>query len=110
MLMLVSDSPASVPIIPTFLYAIEHPSPEPQTLGPQLLPGPSTGSLVPDAVSAQSGRSPPATSAPSTPSPSPLLSLFDNTTFSMQEIQTTPGTDVQVADPQTNQTADAAVG
>lgn len=98
-------SPASVPIIPTFLYAIDHPSPEPQTLGPPLLPGPSTSSLVLDTVSTQSGRSPPAPS-----SPSPLLSMFDNTTFSMQEVQTTPGTDVQPADVQTNQTTDAAVG
>ncbi|XP_075881661.1 chromaffin granule amine transporter [Nelusetta ayraudi] len=92
-----------VPIIPTFLYAIDHPSPEPQTLGPPLLPGPSTSSLVLDTVSTQSGRSPPAPS-----SPSPLLSMFDNTTFSMQEVQTTPGTDVQPADVQTNQTTDAA--
>uniref|UniRef100_A0A669E1Q9 Solute carrier family 18 member A1 n=1 Tax=Oreochromis niloticus TaxID=8128 RepID=A0A669E1Q9_ORENI len=30
-----------LPIIPTFLYAIEHPSPEPQTAQPSLLPLPS---------------------------------------------------------------------
>lgn len=103
-------SSASVPIIPTFLYAIDHPSPEPQTLGPPLLPDPSTSSLVLDTVSPQSGTSPPVTSSYTTSSLSPLLSLFDNTTFSMQEVQTTAGADVQPADLQTNQTIDATVG
>lgn len=103
-------SSSSVPIIPTFLYAIDHPSPEPQTLGPPLLPGPSTSSLVLETVSPESGMSPPVTSSHTTSSLSPLLSLFDNTTFSTQEVQTTLGADVQPADLQTNQTTDATVG
>lgn len=99
-----------MPIIPTFLYAIDHPSPEPQTLGPPLLPDPSTSSLVLETVSPQSGMSPPVTSSYASSSLSPLLSLFDNTSFSMQEVQTTPGADVKPADPQTNQTMEATVG
>lgn len=97
-------SSASVPIIPTFLYAIDHPSPEPQTLAPPLLPGPSTSSLAQDTVS------PPVTSSYTSSSLSPLLSLFDNTTFSTQEVQTTPGADVQPADLHTNGTIDTTVG
>lgn len=93
-----------MPIIPTFLYAMEHPSPEPQTMEPSLLPGPSTSSLVLDTPSDQSPGSPPATPF------SPLVSLFDNTTFSLQEVQTEPSPDPEPADLQANQTTDAAVG
>lgn len=96
--------PASVPIIPTFLYAMEHPSPEPQTMGPSVLPGSSTSSLVLNTPSDQIPGSPPGTSF------SPLVSLFDNTTFSLQEVQTDPSLDPEPADLQANQTADAAVG
>uniref|UniRef100_A0A7N5ZX05 Major facilitator superfamily (MFS) profile domain-containing protein n=1 Tax=Anabas testudineus TaxID=64144 RepID=A0A7N5ZX05_ANATE len=57
-----SPPPSTVPIIPTFLYAMDHPSPEPQTAQtrPQL----------------------------SSPTPSLLISLFNNETFSLQEVQT----------------------
>ncbi|KAI3372999.1 hypothetical protein L3Q82_023439, partial [Scortum barcoo] len=90
--------PSSVPIIPTFLYAMEHPSPEPQTAQASLLPQPSSSAPLLGTQSEQSPRSSP----PTFPS---LLSLFDNTTFSLQEIQTepspeatdqtSPGTDLQ---------------
>ncbi|KAM6930940.1 chromaffin granule amine transporter [Xenentodon cancila] len=96
-----------VPIIPTFLYAIEHPSPEPQTALPSQLtlpdtqpsqppssevltsrwssqlPRPSYSSPVPGTDPQQSPQVPP-------PSFSSLVSLFDNTTFSLQEIRTDP--------------------
>lgn len=83
---------------------MEHPSPEPQTMGPSVLPGPSTSSLVLDTPSDQSPGSPPATPF------SPLVSLFDNTTFSLQEVQTEPSPDPEPANLQANQTSDAAVG
>ncbi|XP_068559131.1 chromaffin granule amine transporter [Cebidichthys violaceus] len=68
-----------VPIIPTFLYAMEHPSPEPQTAQPSLLPLPSRSAPIPGTPSARSPRS------------SPLLSLFDNSTFGLRsEIRTEP--------------------
>ncbi|KAF6715633.1 Chromaffin granule amine transporter [Oryzias melastigma] len=70
-----------VPIIPTFLYAMEHPSPEPQT-SELPLPG-LTGSKRP------SPTPPSAQPVPrlSPSSFSPLVSLFDNSTFSLQQVQ-----------------------
>ncbi|XP_040011583.1 chromaffin granule amine transporter [Xiphias gladius] len=116
-----------VPIIPTFLYAMEHPSPEPQTAQPSLLPLPSRGASRPGVVPSQapspgsnlqtSSQTPqasqlsrPSHSAPvpgrqseqstlsSPPTFSPLVSLFDNTTFSLQEIRTEPTPDTGPAD------------
>ncbi|XP_047237814.1 chromaffin granule amine transporter [Girardinichthys multiradiatus] len=104
-----------VPIIPTFLYAMEHPSPEPQTVQPSLLPQPSLGAPHLDTVTSQppSSRSnlqtPSWTSQLSPPSSrtpilspelqqrsrlSLLVSLFDNLTFTLQESRTegTPDT------------------
>ncbi|XP_068424997.1 chromaffin granule amine transporter [Clinocottus analis] len=62
-----------VPIIPTFLYALEHPGPEPQD-APSALPG--RGAPIPGPPTERSPRS------------SPLASLFDNSTFSLQEART----------------------
>ncbi|XP_036955399.1 chromaffin granule amine transporter [Acanthopagrus latus] len=94
-----------VPIIPTFLYAMEHPSPEPQAAQPSLLPLPSQSAPILDTQSEQS----PSSSPPTFP---PLVSLFDNTTFSLQEIRTepTPGGDLTSSTPdrQINETTDAA--
>ncbi|XP_031735775.1 chromaffin granule amine transporter-like [Anarrhichthys ocellatus] len=88
-----------VPIIPTFLYAMEHPSPEPQTTQPSLLPLPSRSAPIPGTPSARSPRS------------SPLLSLFDNSTFSLHsEIRTepTPPNAEPTTDLQLNETTDAS--
>ncbi|XP_051250309.1 chromaffin granule amine transporter isoform X2 [Dicentrarchus labrax] len=113
-----------VPIIPTFLYAMEHPSPEPQTAQPSLLPLPSHGAPRLGTVPSQS-PSPtsnlqtsqlpqPSRSAPvldtqpeQRPPPSfpPLVSLFDNATFSLQEIRTEPTADAEPTD-QTSSTTD----
>ncbi|XP_034055213.1 chromaffin granule amine transporter [Gymnodraco acuticeps] len=100
-----------VPIIPTFLYAIEHPSSELQTAQPSLVPVPSLSAPRLGTVTAQSpsprlkfqtsSRSSdfpePSHSAPvlgtqsdQSPRLSPLVSLFDNSTFSLQEIRTEP--------------------
>ncbi|XP_074495974.1 chromaffin granule amine transporter isoform X2 [Sebastes fasciatus] len=111
-----------VPIIPTFLYAMEHPSPEPQTAQPSLLPRPSLGvpsqspsprsDLQTSRGTAQQPR--PSHGAPvlgtqseQSPRSSPLVSLFDNSTFSLQEIRTdpTPDTEPTAADLQINGTA-----
>ncbi|GLD73363.1 chromaffin granule amine transporter [Lates japonicus] len=100
-----------VPIIPTFLYAMEHPSPETQTAQPSLLPLPSHGAAGWGTVPSQSPSADLQTSsqtsqpsqlpqpepgAPvlgtqsSPPARPPLVSLFDNSTFSLQEIRTEP--------------------
>ncbi|MEQ2216063.1 hypothetical protein XENOCAPTIV_010174, partial [Xenoophorus captivus] len=104
-----------VPIIPTFLYAMEHPSPEPQTLQPSLLAQPSLGAPHLDTVTSQppssrsnlqtpswtSQLSPPSSRTPilspesqQRPRLSLLVSLFDNLTFTLQESRTegTPDT------------------
>ncbi|XP_034727931.1 chromaffin granule amine transporter [Etheostoma cragini] len=107
-----------VPIIPTFLYAMEHPRPEPQTAQPSLLPVPTLGSsrfsTVPSqspslrsnlqafSQSSQSSQLPRishsgpyhGTQSKQSPQFSPLVSLFDNLTFSLQKIltETTPDT------------------
>ncbi|KAM3610999.1 uncharacterized protein V6R79_012042 [Siganus canaliculatus] len=65
-----------VPIVPTFLYAMEHPSPEPAAAQPSLLPLPS--------------RAAPSLDTEAAASPRPLVSLFDNASFSLQEVQTEP--------------------
>nr|XP_046242483.1 chromaffin granule amine transporter [Scatophagus argus] len=80
-----------VPIIPTFLYAIEHPSPEPQTAQPSLLPLPTLSAPVLDTQSEQS----PQLSSPTFP---PVVSLFDNTTFSLQDTWTESPPDVEPTD------------
>ncbi|KAK9521966.1 hypothetical protein VZT92_018468 [Zoarces viviparus] len=88
-----------VPIIPTFLYAMEHPSPEPQTPRPPQTPQPPLLPLP--------SRSAP---IPGTPS-SPLLSLFDNSTSSLHsEIRTepTPPDAEPTADLQLNETTEAS--
>ncbi|XP_068594631.1 chromaffin granule amine transporter [Brachionichthys hirsutus] len=85
-----------VPIIPTFLYAMNHPSPEPPTARPSPPPRLGLGAPRPPTVSTQSPSESsnlqagaPAQDAPSpVPTYPPLLSLFDNTTFSLQESQT----------------------
>ncbi|XP_062238042.1 chromaffin granule amine transporter [Platichthys flesus] len=90
-----------VPIIPTFLYALEHPSQEPQTAQPSLLPLPShrVGLLGTDTE----------TPVPTSP---PLVSLFDNTTFRLQEIRPKPTSDPeltqQTTDLQINDTSGAS--
>ncbi|XP_070820572.1 chromaffin granule amine transporter isoform X1 [Chaetodon trifascialis] len=122
-----------VPIIPTFLYAMEHPSPEPQTLlssvlpslggpgldtvspasdpqtssrtsRPSLLPQPSHGAPIPDTQLEQSPRSSP-------PAVPPLVSLYDNATFSLQGVRTEPSPEPtdQTSTDRVNQTTDAAV-
>ncbi|XP_069379592.1 chromaffin granule amine transporter [Paralichthys olivaceus] len=85
-----------VPIIPTFLYAMEHPSPQPQTAPPSLLPLPSHRAALP-------GTETPA------PALSPLVSLFDNTTFSPQDIRTELTSDPELTDQTSdlNETSDA---
>ncbi|XP_051806548.1 chromaffin granule amine transporter [Acanthochromis polyacanthus] len=107
-----------VPIIPTFLYAMEHPSPEPQTTQPSLLPLPGLGasrlgtaaSQLPssDLRTSQLPRLPqPSHSAPvlgpeseQPPSTfSPLVSLFDNKTFSLQENRAEATPDTKPTDP-----------
>ncbi|XP_070690220.1 chromaffin granule amine transporter [Pempheris klunzingeri] len=125
-----------VPIIPTFLYAMEHPSPEPQTAQPSLLPLPSLGaphsgtvpSQPPSASSnlqtssrtSQPSQLPrPSDGAPtlgtqseqsprSSPPSSHLVSLFDNTTFRLQEIRTEPTPDTKPTD-QTSPTSDLQI-
>ncbi|XP_040897605.1 chromaffin granule amine transporter isoform X2 [Toxotes jaculatrix] len=116
-----------VPIIPTFLYAMEHPSPEPQTALPSLLPLPSHVASQPPSLgsdlqassrTSQPSQLPlPSHSTPvlgtqseqspraSPPTFSPLVSLFDNTTFSLQEIRTEPTPDPTPTD-QTSVTTD----
>ncbi|XP_034548382.1 chromaffin granule amine transporter [Notolabrus celidotus] len=129
-----------VPIIPTFLYAMEHPSPEPQTVQPSLLPlsSLSESQLPPQSPSSRSNpRTSSWTSQPSQllkpslsalllgkpseeisrsspPTLPPLVSLFDNTTFSLQEIQTEQTPDAELvnqtgptSEQQINETANA---
>ncbi|XP_030581739.1 chromaffin granule amine transporter-like [Archocentrus centrarchus] len=127
-----------VPIIPTFLYAIEHPSPEPQTAQPSLLPlhglhasplgtapsqpSSSTFNFQTSSRTSQlfqllrpSNRGPiPGTGSPR-PTLSALVSLFDNSTFSLQEVWTeaSPGTDSVdqtsvTTDLQVNETTDSS--
>ncbi|XP_062273052.1 chromaffin granule amine transporter [Scomber scombrus] len=73
-----------VPIVPTFLYAMEHPDPDLHTSRPSLsAPSPSPGS-------------PPSTF-------SPLLSLFDNST----PLTPTPTPEPGATELQANRTADA---
>ncbi|XP_022621607.1 chromaffin granule amine transporter [Seriola dumerili] len=105
-----------VPIIPTFLYAMEHPSPEPQTAQPSLLPLPSHGASRPGTSPSQSPSpgsdlqlSPlprPSRGAPP-PSLPPLVSLFDNSTFRTEPTSDPESTD-QTTDLQVNETTDAA--
>ncbi|XP_041644136.1 chromaffin granule amine transporter [Cheilinus undulatus] len=98
-----------VPIVPTFLYAMEHPSPEPQTAQPSLLPLPGLSAPHALILGTPSEQSP-----PSSPSFPPLLSLFDNTTFSLHDIQTEPIIDSETTEQtslttelQINETANA---
>ncbi|CAI5649097.1 unnamed protein product [Oreochromis niloticus] len=102
------DAVFSLPIIPTFLYAIEHPSPEPQTAQPSLLPLPSLDasrlgtapsqppssafSLQTSSRTSQRLQLPrSSTGAPvqgTGPTLSALVSLFDNSTFSLTDAST----------------------
>lgn len=82
-----------VPIIPTFLYAMEHPSPEPQPAQPSLLPLPSRGAPFLG------------TQSPPPPSLSSLMSLFDNSTFSLEESRAEATTETPELDD--NHTAEA---
>ncbi|XP_006809745.2 chromaffin granule amine transporter [Neolamprologus brichardi] len=116
-----------VPIIPTFLYAIEHPSPEPQTAQPSLLPlrgldasrlGTAPSQPPSSAFSLQTSRRTsqrlhlprPSTGAPvqvTGPTLSALVSLFDNSTFSLTDVSagTEPADRTSVtADVQGNET------
>lgn len=116
-----------VPIIPTFLYAIEHPSPEPQTAQPSLLPlrgldasrlGTAPSRPPSSAFSLQTSRRTsqrlhlprPSTGAPvqvTGPTLSALVSLFDNSTFSLTDASagTEPADRTSVtADVQGNET------
>ncbi|XP_051806366.1 chromaffin granule amine transporter-like isoform X2 [Acanthochromis polyacanthus] len=107
-----------VPIIPTFLYAMEHPSPEPQTTQPSLLPLPGLGASRLGTVASQLPSSDLRTSQlPRLPQPShsapvlgpeseqppstfsPLVSLFDNKTFSLQENRAEATPDTKPTDP-----------
>ncbi|XP_018519906.1 chromaffin granule amine transporter [Lates calcarifer] len=118
-----------VPIIPTFLYAMEHPSPEPQTAQPSLLPLPSHGAsglgMVPSQSPSTDLQTSSQTSQPSQlpqpdpgapvlgtqsspPALPPLVSLFDNSTFSLQEIRTEPTPEPETTD-QTDLTTDLQV-
>ncbi|XP_070760309.1 chromaffin granule amine transporter [Enoplosus armatus] len=123
-----------VPIIPTFLYAMEHPSPEPQTSQPSLLPLPSLSApgwgtvpsqspsnLQTSSRTSQPSQLPqPSRSAPvlgtqseqslRSPPPTlpPLVSLFDNSTFSLQEIQTEPTPTTEPTD-QSSRAADLQI-
>uniref|UniRef100_A0A3Q3BG23 Solute carrier family 18 member A1 n=1 Tax=Kryptolebias marmoratus TaxID=37003 RepID=A0A3Q3BG23_KRYMA len=103
-----------VPIVPTFLYAMEHP--EPQTIQPSLLALPSLSASQPDTGASQAPSSGSnlqtsswtsqlprpehralilGTEAPRGPQLPPLVSLFDNNTFDLEGVQpeATPGTD-----------------
>nr|XP_019966526.1 PREDICTED: chromaffin granule amine transporter-like [Paralichthys olivaceus] len=77
---------------------MEHPSPQPQTAPPSLLPLPSHRAALP-------GTEPPA------PALSPLVSLFDNTTFSPQDIRTELTSDPELTDQTSdlNETSDATM-
>ncbi|XP_059194233.1 chromaffin granule amine transporter isoform X1 [Centropristis striata] len=97
-----------VPIIPTFLYAMEHPSPEPQTAQPSLLPLPSLGAprlgtAPSQSPSPESNLQPsqllqPGSQSEQSSPPSRLVSLFDNTTFSLQETRTGPTPNTESTD------------
>ncbi|XP_061586146.1 chromaffin granule amine transporter [Cololabis saira] len=86
-----------VPIIPTFLYAMEHPSPEPQTALPSQLtltgPGESPLDTRPRYGSPALGTEPQRSPQVPPPSFSSLVSLFDNTTFTLHEIPADPTPD-----------------
>ncbi|XP_054867776.1 chromaffin granule amine transporter [Amphiprion ocellaris] len=102
-----------VPIIPTFLYAMEHPSPEPQTAQPSLLPLPGLGAsrlgTAPSQLPSsdlprlpQPSRGAPVLGTESEQPPStfpPLVSLFDNSTFSLQENRAEATPDTKPMDP-----------
>uniref|UniRef100_A0A087XTL4 Solute carrier family 18 member A1 n=1 Tax=Poecilia formosa TaxID=48698 RepID=A0A087XTL4_POEFO len=78
-----------VPIIPTFLYAMEHP--EPQT--------------VPDTVPSRTSSSRTAALGPEAqqnPRPSPLVSLFNNVTFDLQESRTEVTAELLLANQTSN--------
>nr|XP_043881250.1 chromaffin granule amine transporter isoform X2 [Solea senegalensis] len=111
-----------VPIIPTFLYAMRHPSPEPQTTQPSLLPlpnhGPSRLGMLPShspfptptLQTSQSSELPQSNystvvpdiqSKQSPPTFSPLVSLYDNTTFGLQEVQTELSSNTQLSEQST---------
>uniref|UniRef100_A0A3P9KVS7 Solute carrier family 18 member A1 n=2 Tax=Oryzias latipes TaxID=8090 RepID=A0A3P9KVS7_ORYLA len=82
-----------VPIIPTFLYAMEHPSPEPQT-SERPSPTPPSAQTVPRLSSSTF---------------SPLVSLFDNSTFSLQQVQPEAPRNPNPTPPQLiNETANAS--
>ncbi|XP_014823994.1 PREDICTED: chromaffin granule amine transporter isoform X1 [Poecilia mexicana] len=85
-----------VPIIPTFLYAMEHP--EPQT--------------VPDTVPSRTSSSRTATLGPEAqqnPRPSPLVSLFNNVTFDLQESRTEVTADLLLANQTSNKSASSCL-
>ncbi|KAM9391786.1 chromaffin granule amine transporter [Pholidichthys leucotaenia] len=107
-----------VPIIPTFLYALEHPTPEPQTTQPSLLPLPSHGDSQQGSLSTEAPSSPisnlqisiqtsprprPNHTDPGSQSPpttrSPLVSLFDKSTFRLLGDQTGPTLNMETTDP-----------
>ncbi|RVE68753.1 hypothetical protein OJAV_G00094790 [Oryzias javanicus] len=91
-----------VPIIPTFLYAMEHPSPEPQTSELPLpgLAGSKRPSPTPPSAQPEPGLS---------SSLSPLVSLFDNSTFSLQQVQPEALRNTNPTPPQlVNETANAS--
>uniref|UniRef100_A0A3P9PYH5 Solute carrier family 18 member A1 n=1 Tax=Poecilia reticulata TaxID=8081 RepID=A0A3P9PYH5_POERE len=82
--------PLSVPIIPTFLYAMEHP--EPQTAAPTRTYSSRTAGPGPEAQQ--------------NPRPPPLVSLFNNVTFDLQESRTEVTAELLLA----NQTSNSSVG
>lgn len=108
---------------------MEHPSPEPQTAQPSLLPLPSHGAsglgMVPSQSPSTDLQTSSQTSQPSQlpqpdpgapvlgtqsspPALPPLVSLFDNSTFSLQEIRTEPTPEPETTD-QTDLTTDLQV-
>ncbi|XP_014897606.1 chromaffin granule amine transporter-like, partial [Poecilia latipinna] len=85
-----------VPIIPTFLYAMEHP--EPQT--------------VPDKVPSRTSSSRTAALGPEAqqnPRPSPLVSLFNNVTFDLQESRTEVTAELLLANQTSNKSASSCL-
>lgn len=100
-----------MPIVPTFLYAMEHP--EPQTALPSLGASrldPRTSQLPrPDHRAPSLGAA--AQQGPQRP---PLVSLFDNATFDLEEVQTEATPDLMgwtgLTTEQDNDTTNATVG
>ncbi|XP_017161945.1 chromaffin granule amine transporter isoform X1 [Poecilia reticulata] len=82
-----------VPIIPTFLYAMEHP--EPQTAAPTRTYSSRTAGPGPEAQQ--------------NPRPPPLVSLFNNVTFDLQESRTEVTAELLLANQTSNSSASSCL-